>query len=108
MTPAPSKDTRRSTRVAVSRGIWVSWRVDGPSSVSRVRDLSLGGVFILTTAQVPVGTAVQMLFALPEGEIRLQGIVRYAEADKGVGVEFMHVGTADSARLRELLRRISR
>jgi len=108
MTPDPSKDIRRSTRVAVSRGIWVSWRVDGPSSVSRVRDLSLGGVFILTTTVVPPGTTVQMLFSLPEGEMRLQGIVRYAEAEKGVGIEFTRVGTADGARLRELLRRISR
>lgn len=108
MTPAPSKDARRSSRIAVSKGIWVSWRVDGPSSVSRVRDLSLGGVFILTTAQVPVGTVLQMLFALPEGEMRLQGVVRYAEADKGVGVEFTRVDMAEGARLRELLRRISR
>lgn len=108
MTPDPSKDVRRSTRIAVSRGIWVSWRVDGPSSVSRVRDLSLGGVFILTTTVVPPGTAVHMLFSLPEGEMRLQGTVRYGEADKGFGVEFMKVGTADGARLRELLRRISR
>ena len=73
-----------------------------------MRDLSLGGAFILTTAQVPVGASVQMLFALPEGEMRLQGTVRYAEADKGIGLEFVSVGTADSARLRELLRRISR
>ena len=108
MTPAPSKDARRSPRIAVSKGIWVSWRVDGPSSVSRVRDLSLGGVFILTTAQVLVGTVLHMLFALPEGEMRLQGVVRYAEADKGVGVEFTRVDTAEGARLRELLRRISR
>ena len=108
MTPAPLKDIRRSTRIAVSRGIWVSWRVDGPSSVSRVRDLSLGGVFILTTTTVAPGTAVHMLFSLPEGEMRLQGIVRYAEADKGFGIEFTRVGTADGARLRELLRRISR
>ena len=108
MTPNRSQENRRNTRIAVSKGLWVSWHASGPSDVSRVRDLSAGGLFISTATPVPVGTVVQMLFALPEGEIRMHGIVRYADADEGLGVEFTSMGTADRARLQELLRRLNR
>lgn len=112
MTPARSKDNRRSARIAVSKGVWVSWRPSGPRSasrnVSRVRDLSAGGVFISTDMPMRVGAVVHMLFALPEGEIRMDGVVRYANSGTGIGVEFTRMGTADRARLQELLRRLNR
>jgi len=106
MTGARSRENRRSARIAVSQGLWVSWHASGPSNISRVRDLSAGGVFISTATPVPVGTEVQLLFALPEGEMHIHGIVRYANADKGLGVEFTRMGEADRARLQELLRRL--
>lgn len=105
---ARSQENRRSARIAVSKGLWVSWQASGPNTVSRVHDLSVGGVFISTATPVPVGTVVQMLFALPEGEMRMHGVVRYVSADKGMGVEFTSMGTADQARLQELLRRLNR
>ena len=86
----------------------MAWQTDGPRTVSRVRDLSAGGVFISTQAPVPVGTEVVLLFALPEGETRIHGVVRYADKDKGIGVEFTRMGTGDRARLQELLRHLNR
>lgn len=103
-----SPERRRSGRMGVSKGMWVSWYTDGPRSVSRVRDLSAGGVFVCTTTAVAIGTPMQMLFSLPEGELRLQGIVRHVVAGQGVGVEFARIATADTERLQELLRRIAR
>jgi PilZ domain len=79
----------------------------GASTVSRVRDLSVGGVFVSTPAPPPVGSTLKLLFALPEGEVRIEGVVRYADSKKGMGVEFTHMGTTDRARLRELLRRLN-
>ena len=46
-------------------------------------------------------------FSLPEGEIRVDGVVRYADAGKGMGVEFNRIDTGDHARLRELIRRLN-
>jgi type IV pilus assembly protein PilZ len=106
MTQKPSKDNRRNARIEVSQGIWVAWRADGPRIVSRVRDLSAGGVFVSTRDPIPVGTAIKMLFALPEGEIRVEGIVRFSAKEKGFGVEFTQMEPADRARLLELLRRL--
>ena len=80
----------------------------GSRNVSRVRDVSAGGVFISTTADVPVGTTLELLFALPEGETRVSGIVRYADPAKGIGVEFTGMGAGDRARLQEMLRRLNR
>ena len=73
----------------------MSWQTTGASTVSRVRDLSIGGVFVATPAPPPIGTTVKLLFVLPEGEVRIEGIVRYAESKKGMGVEFTRMGTGD-------------
>jgi PilZ domain-containing protein len=107
MTSIRTRENRRSPRTEVSKGIWVSWQTTGASTVSRVRDLSVGGVFVSAPAPPRVGTTVKLLFVLPEGEVRIEGIVRYAESKKGMGVEFTRMGTADGARLRELLRRLN-
>jgi PilZ domain len=102
-----TRENRRNPRTEVAKGIWVSWQAAGASTVSRVRDLSVGGVFVSTPTPAPVGTTVKLLFALPEGEVRVEGIVRYADPKKGMGVEFKRMGTGDGARFRELLRRLN-
>lgn len=107
MAAARTKENRRNPRIEVSKGIWVSWQTDGPRNVSRVSDLSAGGVFVSTLTPAPVGTAIKLLFALPEGEVRVQGVVRYADPKRGMGVEFARMGSGDRARLQELLRRLN-
>src|SRR5580700_9110242 len=108
MMHAGTRENRKATRVAVSKGVWVAWqRTKGQRNVSRVSDLSTGGVFIATSLSLAIGTTVEMLFALPEGEMRIHGVVRYASSGKGVGVEFTNMGTGDRARLQELLRRLN-
>lgn len=107
MTSARTRENRRNPRTEVSAGIWVSWQTTGRSTVSRVRDLSVGGVFVSTPVPPPVGTTVKLLFVLPEGEVRVEGVVRYAESKKGMGIEFLRMGAGDGARFRELLRRLN-
>lgn len=107
MTQKPSKDNRRDARIPVSQGLWVAWTAGGSRIVSRVRDLSPGGVFVSTRDPIAVGTAITMLFSLPEGEIRMQGIVRYSAKDRGFGVEFTKMGPSDRSRLLDLLRRLN-
>jgi hypothetical protein len=47
------------------------------------------------------------LFAPCEGETRIQGVARYADEYKEMGVEFTGMRTRDGARLQELLRRLN-
>ena len=108
MTRTGTRENRRSARIAVGKGMWVAWHTSEGRQVSRVRDLSAGGVFISTTIPVPIGTSLEMLFALPEGETRIHGVVRYANKESGIGVEFTRMGAGDRARLQELLRRLKR
>ncbi len=108
MTRSVGKENRRSARIAVPKGLWVAWQADRGRNVSRVRDLSAGGVFIHTPLAVPIGTEIELLFALPEGETRIEGIVRYADAKNGIGVEFTTMGAGDRARVYELLRRLNK
>jgi uncharacterized protein (TIGR02266 family) len=100
-------ENRRTPRVEVSKGVWVAWRADGKPDVSRVRDLSAGGVFISTDKPLQKGSAVQLLFSLPEGEMRIEGTVRYCDSNQGMGVEFIRMSVADRARLQELIRRLN-
>lgn len=100
-------ENRRAPRIEVKKGVWVAWRTDGSPKVSRVRDLSVGGVFITTHVPLAKGAAIHLLFSLPEGEMRIEGIVRYSSNGKGMGVEFTKMGTADRARLQELIRRLN-
>lgn len=102
-----SKDNRRDARITVSRGIWVAWKAGGARIVSRVHDLSAGGVFVSTREPAAVGTSIEMLFSLPEGEIRVEGVVRFSADDRGFGVEFTKMGAADRARLLDLLKRLN-
>ena len=106
MTPSGGKENRRTARIAVSRGLWVAWQADGPRHVSRVRDLSAGGVFIQTTIGIEIGKELEMLFALPEGETRVTGVVRYADSENGIGVEFTTMGSGDRLRVDQLIRRL--
>jgi hypothetical protein len=109
VTQTGTKENRKAARVAVSKGIWVAWQLAKKQRhVSRVSDLSIGGVFIATTLTIATGTNIEMLFALPEGEMRIHGVVRRAGAGKGIGVEFTNMGSGDRARLQELLRRLNR
>jgi PilZ domain len=107
MSHARSREKRRSPRIATSTGIWVSWQADGPRSVSRVRDLSAGGAFISTDVPAPSGATVKLLFALPEGEVRIDGLVRYSNPKTGMGVEFSRMTAVARTRLQELLRRLN-
>jgi len=106
MNRGTGKDNRRTARIAVSQGLWVAWHADGTRHVSRVRDVSAGGLFIQTTITVPIGAELELLFALPEGETRVVGIVRYADGKSGIGVEFTNMGSGDRLRVDQLLRRL--
>ena len=47
----PVSHTRRFTsRVATPEGVWVYWSADGRDDTARVRNLSIGGLFIDTSA----------------------------------------------------------
>jgi len=104
----PSKNNRRYPRIATPKGVWVSWQHDGAQSVSRVRDLNIGGLFIDTRTPPPVGASITLLFSVPEGEIRSAAVVRNVTPGEGMGVQFMAMSQEHAVRLQTLFTRLLR
>src|SRR5258708_25163550 len=90
--PQPPSSSRRHTfRVETSDGVWVYWRCNGVDDVSRLRDLSLGGLFIATPNPRPVGMKAKGDFLVQEGQIRAEAGVRHFKPGNGLGFKITPV-----------------
>ena len=97
---------RRHQRVATPKGVWVAWQDGIRQNVSRVRDLNLGGLFIDTPEPPTLGTEINILLSVPEGEIRSKAVVRNVADGKGMGIEFLNISQQDFERLDKLVTRL--
>ena len=98
---------RRYHRIPLPIGVWVAWQGDGVErTVSKVQDLSLGGVFITTAKPPPMGTVLKLLFSMPEGEVRITAVVRSLRPGEGMGVKFTDMTGKDQARLHDAVKRL--
>jgi hypothetical protein len=103
-----TRDKRRFARSELSKGVWVAWQGGGQRFVSRVFDLSMGGVFIPTSDLPPVGTAVKLIFEVPGGDVHAPAVVRHTVIGRGMGVEFTAMEDDDLARIHQLLNELVR
>ena len=74
--------------------------------MSRVRDLSTGGLFIETSRRRAKGDLVHVHFLVQEGQIRLDGVVAQAQPPEGLGLKFQGLATRDITKLSLLLERV--
>jgi hypothetical protein len=101
---APSR--RHMMRLPATQDVWVYWECGGRADVSRVRDLSTGGIFIETTLRRTKGEAVRVHFLVQEGQISLDSVVAQAQPSEGLGLKFQAVATKDISKLTSLLDRV--
>jgi len=87
-------------------GVWVDWRCAGREDISRVRNLSLGGLFVETPKPRGVGSTAKLEFLVQEGQIRADAVVRRAEPGRGLGMKFTAVSEEDRPRLAGLMKRL--
>jgi hypothetical protein len=106
MMEAKTKSTRRHPRVKSPKGLLVAWEAGTHRSVSRLETLSLGGVFIHTQEPPPVGSMINMLLDIQNGDVRARAIVRRVSPGKGMGIQFISMSQEDRARLNLQLQRI--
>jgi len=97
---------RRSKRVETSQGVWVLWRSGRTEDTSRVKDLSVGGLFIETSKVCPVDAAVELHFLVEDGEVRATATVRYVSAGRGLGLQFKAVRQEDQTRFSAMIKRL--
>ncbi len=104
-----SKSDRRHPRIATPHGVWVAWHDSrNQRNVSRVRDLNIGGMFIVTPTPMLTGASIAVLMAVPEGEIRSSALVRNVVPKEGMGVQLVETKPEDLARLNKLVTRLLR
>src|SRR5256885_11785518 len=79
---------RMVSRVETGDDVWVYWNCCGTDDVSRVCDLSVGGLFLSTPSPRPVGEKVKLDFLVREGQIRIEAVVQHLIPNGGVGFKF--------------------
>jgi hypothetical protein len=97
---------RANSRIPVGQDLWVCWQCNGRDDVSRVRDLSLGGLFLETPAARVVGASAKVDFLVSEGQIRADAVIRHRVPGRGLGLKFTAVTEQDRRKFASLLRRL--
>ena len=88
--------------------VWVYWQCHGREDVSRVRNMSMGGLFIETPAPRAEGVLTRLHFLVQEGQIRADAVVRHAKSGVGLGLRFTALSEQDRPKLATLLTRLRR
>ncbi len=96
-------ERRNEERVPAS--IEVLWIGNAGKYESRTSDLSLGGCFVDTVAQVELGDIIALSLQLPAGEsIEIEGEVVYTYPSMGFGVRFTNVSDSDRRKLELIIK----
>jgi len=103
----PKHERRRNPRYRAPKDLLVGWQGAGKRNVSNAEELGVGGVFLLVAHPLSAGTHVEMLFDVPGGEVRARAIVRHGRAGHGMGVQFVHMGSEDRARLHRFVKQLA-
>ena len=97
---------RLSSRIGVLEDVWILWQCNGQEDVSRVQDLSTGGLFLQAPSPRATGVSVRLDFLVQEGEIKAEATVRHAKPGAGVGLKFLALSEPGKPRLEALLARL--
>jgi len=89
------------------RGTILAWRSGSTRQVSRVVNLSIGGLCVRTSEPPPAGTLIQLLLEVPTGQVRARAMVQWSEPRNGMGVKLVAMEQEDHARFANWLRRLS-
>ena len=97
---------RHHRRVETPQGVLAVWRCGRIEDTSRVKDVSVGGLFIETKKVCPVDATVKLHFLVEDGEITADATVRYVRAGSGLGLKFKSVRSEDRERFATMIRRL--
>jgi hypothetical protein len=98
---------RLASRVEALEDVWVCWQCEGREDVSRIKDLSVGGLFLETALlRVALGSMAKIEFLVQEGQIRAECVLRRLEGRRGAGFKFTAIREEDRSRLATLMTRL--
>src|SRR5688572_1552321 len=95
-------DKRSHPRVSLDTAVTCELP-DGSQVEGRCKDISIGGMFVITTGSLPFGTDIQVRIRLPRTrqDFVLPGVVRWINPD-GFGVQFGLLGARETHAISEL------
>lgn len=73
------------------------------TGIANTTDISLGGLFIKTNAELSVGGDILMRLTVSGKEIVLSGTVAYSEQGKGFGISFRNLTSEQESALKNEL-----
>jgi PilZ domain len=97
---------RKHKRVDNPPGVSVYWRCGRSEDTSRVRDISVSGIFIETQKTLPIDATVELNFLVEDGGIVAKAAVRYVLPGVGVGSQFENIRTEDQVHFVAMMKRI--
>ena len=103
----PKHERRRHPRYRAPKSLLVAWQGAGKRNVSNAEELGVGGAFLLVAHPLSAGTHVELLFDVTGGEVRARAIVRHGRPGHGMGVQFVHMGSEDRARLHRFVKELA-
>jgi hypothetical protein len=103
---APLYSRRSISRIETHEHVWACWRCEGIEDISRVCDLSVGGLFLGSPTSRPLGARVRLEFLIPEGQIRAEAMVQHVIPHGGLGLKFTAITDHDCPNLVALIDRI--
>ncbi|HEX3345601.1 MAG TPA: PilZ domain-containing protein, partial [Polyangiaceae bacterium] len=70
----------------------------------RTRDVSVGGIFILTATPLPFGADLVLHVTMPgeKSPFALAGVVRWSKVGEGMGIQFGLMGARETHAITEL------
>jgi tetratricopeptide (TPR) repeat protein len=68
----------------------------------------MGGIFLFVEQPLSPGTRIELIFDVPSGEVRARGQVRHGRPGRGMGVQFVHMGSEERARLHRFVQQLEK
>ena len=95
---------RRHPRVKPPKSIVVGWQSGTQRAVCYADNISVSGAFIRSKVTVPERSLVQLLLAMPVGQVRGRAIVRRVIENVGMAIEIIAMDQEDRGRLLRQMR----
>jgi tetratricopeptide (TPR) repeat protein len=83
--------------------MWVGWKSAKQTCTSLAEVMGMGGLFLHTASPASEGSSIDLIFDLPNGQVRARAIVRSFQPGKGMGIQFVQMRPEDRAKLNRYL-----
>ncbi|MGD0523983.1 MAG: PilZ domain-containing protein [Polyangiaceae bacterium] len=97
-------ELRRHQRAPIDVPVEFVAKGSSERTAARSRDVSVGGMFILTATPLPFGADLVLHVTLPgqKSAFALPGVVRWSKTGEGMGVQFGLLGARETHAITEL------